>query len=239
MDNTEDEILQMLEEAAKIAYFPKTKKTTVKSNTNSKFGGLPHLNQENEWPICNCCKNPMSFFMQLNLEKLSINYANNKGLLQVFLCTQSDCNAALETYAPFCEGAVIRILNIEKSSAMANLGKHTIATFPERNISKWGMESDYPHPESYDKIGIQLNPETYDILADAEIALEGDKLGGWPSFVQGHQEVYDPEDNTTYEYLFQIDSEDNLPFMFGDGGTAYIYYHPQKPEKLAMFWQCY
>lgn len=239
MDNQSDKILEILENAANIAYFPATQKTATKSSINSKFGGLPHLNEENEWAVCTCCKKPMTFFMQLNLETLPIKYANNKGLLQLFICTQRDCNAASETYAPFSEGVVIRILDILKPSAIANLGENKVATYPELNITRWEMESDYPHSESYHKLGIVLTPENYNIVADKETALQGDKLLGWPCFIQGHQEVFDPEDNTPYEYLFQLDSEDNIPFMFGDGGTAYIYYHPNKPEKLAMFWQAY
>jgi hypothetical protein len=38
--------------------------------------------------------------------------------------------------------------------------------------------------------------------------------------------------------LFQIDSEDNLPYMFGDAGCGHITQCPKHPHRLAFGWAC-
>jgi uncharacterized protein YwqG len=40
------------------------------------------------------------------------------------------------------------------------------------------------------------------------------------------------------EYVFQIDSEDNLPLMWGDMGTAHVTRCPTHREVLALGWAC-
>jgi uncharacterized protein YwqG len=50
------------------------------------------------------------------------------------------------------------------------------------------------------------------------VAAAGDKLGGWPNWMQGVDYPQCTKCNKSLVYLFQIDSEDNLPDMFGDSG---------------------
>lgn len=41
------------------------------------------------------------------------------------------------------------------------------------------------------------------------------------------------------QFIFQIDSGDNIPQMWGDVGAAYLVQCPEHKEKLAFFWQCH
>lgn len=38
--------------------------------------------------------------------------------------------------------------------------------------------------------------------------------------------------------LFQIDSNTNLPYMFGDVGCGILTYCPEHPDVLAFGWDC-
>jgi uncharacterized protein YwqG len=38
--------------------------------------------------------------------------------------------------------------------------------------------------------------------------------------------------------VFQLDSEDNLDFMFGDSGVAHVTQCPQHPDIVALAWAC-
>jgi hypothetical protein len=40
-------------------------------------------------------------------------------------------------------------------------------------------------------------------------------------------------------HVFQIDSEDNLPYMFGDVGCAHITQCPEHKEVVAFGWACH
>ncbi|WP_256381131.1 hypothetical protein [Myxosarcina sp. GI1] len=39
-------------------------------------------------------------------------------------------------------------------------------------------------------------------------------------------------------FIFEFASDDNVPFLWGDGGTGYIVQCPEHKEQVAFFWQC-
>jgi hypothetical protein len=39
-------------------------------------------------------------------------------------------------------------------------------------------------------------------------------------------------------HVFQLDSEDHLPFLFGDAGTGHLTQCPQHHEVVAFGWAC-
>ena len=55
-----------------------------------------------------------------------------------------------------------------------------------------------------------------------EFPHSGEKLGGWPMWVQSVEYPSCPECGAEMTLLFQIDSERNLPYMFGDVGCGHI-----------------
>ncbi|MBD1809388.1 DUF1963 domain-containing protein [Microcoleus sp. FACHB-SPT15] len=80
---------------------------------------------------------------------------------------------------------------------------------------------------------------TSNFLFENNITVTGDKLGGWPEWVQ-YPEY--PDCPTCHQpmkpFVFQIDSEDNLPYMWGDVGVGYLIQCSNHKEQLAFLWQC-
>jgi len=71
-----------------------------------------------------------------------------------------------------------------------------------------------------------------------EWPLEGDKLGGWPRWIQAAAWPLDPVSGTRMDLVFQIDSEKNLPYMFGDAGIGHVTESPDNPDTLGFGWAC-
>jgi uncharacterized protein YwqG len=46
-------------------------------------------------------------------------------------------------------------------------------------------------------------------------------------------------DAAEFEFAFQIDTEDEAHWMWGDSGTAYFARSKRTPNKWAFDWQCY
>lgn len=87
-------------------------------------------------------------------------------------------------------------------------------------------------PES-DGVGRLASP-LYDLAAG------GHKLGGYPNFTQS--DPRGPEDSDLI-LLFQLDSDDALGLMWGDGGTANFFIRPadlaaRDFSRVAMHWDC-
>ncbi len=66
----------------------------------------------------------------------------------------------------------------------------------------------------------------------------GDTLLGWPHWIQGVEYPECPKCKARMEHVFQIDSEKNLPLMWGDMGIAHVTRCPTHREVLALGWAC-
>ena len=62
----------------------------------------------------------------------------------------------------------------------------------------------------------ELDEEYYDLFEN----LDGIKIGGWPTLIQG--EIYWPQPEAQPQYVLQIDSLEESEWSWGDGGVAYI-----------------
>jgi uncharacterized protein YwqG len=75
--------------------------------------------------------------------------------------------------------------------------------------------------------------------AEMMMTLHGDKLFGYPFWVQSVEYPQDSNTGETMQLLFQIDSDDNLPYMFGDMGIGHLTQSPSNAEVLGFGWACY
>ena len=224
----------------KKAYVPVVKvNKNAMHNEASKFGGYPYLRNPKDWPACPNCKENMQLFLQLNLEKLPMKYGNGKGLMQLFYCTnEAKCELSQDNFLPFSPGVVARRVAIKGASATQKPNLKNV--FEEKEILEWETVDDYPSPEEYVELGIHIDRNTVELLEEAEecLPIPGDKLGGWPYWLQYREYIEDENDEESeFTHFFQLDSEDNLPYVFGDGGLAFLMYNPKQEDELALLWQ--
>ncbi|MBD2184184.1 DUF1963 domain-containing protein [Planktothrix sp. FACHB-1355] len=213
--------------------------------TASKFSGKPWLSAGETWPICPNCQKPMQLFLQLNLDQLpkSLKEKFGNGILQMFYCTSTE---------PYCEGdcdagesakiKLLRIVQPEAKSAKIEIPEIE-NLFPAKLIIRWEEIGDSPSWEDVESFfGITPNEENLDILDNyfGWRPEPGDKLAGWPDWIQGSSYPNCPTCNQTMtQFIFQLDSEDNITYMWGDAGRGYLVQCPEHKEKLAFFWQCH
>ena len=232
--------LKILEKFKREAYIPQTKKNENTFSTKSKIGGFPYLRNENDWPKCPNCKKNMQLFLQLNLKDLPKKIGED--IIQLFYCTNNDslCESELEAYLPFSKAVKCRNIKIQGESASTEPVIDEI--FDEKLIVDWTIENDYPHFEEYEKLGIKLNlfDEVYELMEERKIGLplEKDKLFGWPYWIQAEEYPYDRKTGERMDLIFQLDSEDNLPYMFGDSGIGHLTKSPSDKNELAFNWAC-
>ncbi|MBO6516576.1 MAG: DUF1963 domain-containing protein [Bacteroidia bacterium] len=233
--------IQVLQEHKRIAHIPVTKSVPSQFSADSKFGGYPYLRNKEDWPVCPNCSNHMQLFLQLNQEYLPVN--KGKGLVQLFYCTNEEphCEVDLEAYLPFSKGAVCRIVIPEGDSAIVEPRMQEV--FDENKVVAWKTEDDYPMYDEYDDLGIELEfeDEVLELLDQREKCqtVDGDKLLGWPYWVQGPEYPDDRYSSNRMNVLFQLDSEINLPYMFGDSGIGHLSQSVDDKNQLAFGWACY
>jgi hypothetical protein len=85
---------------------------------------------------------------------------------------------------------------------------------------------------------VELPDAVSDRLWTPDIPRAGEKLGGWPAWIQGVECPTCRRCGSTMQYVLQIDSQRNIPILFGDVGTGHVSQCPNDPEELAFAWAC-
>lgn len=207
--------------------------------TDSKFAGVPFLLKEEDTPLCSNCKNPLQLFVQLDLNNLPVGNKFGRGLLQLFYCTNEEplCEVECEAFFPFAESTLIRII---KPGDLKRQYQNTFysGNFPPKKIIGWKGIVDYPNREEGESLGIELSDEEWEELYEENYPIVGEKLDGFPMWIQGVEYPTCPVCDERMRLVFQIDSEGNLPYMFGDVGCAHLTQCETHKEQLAFGWAC-
>ncbi|WP_428266753.1 DUF1963 domain-containing protein [Haliangium sp.] len=203
----------------------------------SKFAGTCVVPAGEDWPRCPNCGRPMQLFVQLAAADLPTAAPGfGDGVLQLFYCTTRApmCEVQCEAYAPFAASVLARVVDPGTGVAPATAPDHPP---PPRRIVGWTAVDDYPCWEELESSGITLDDAEIEELGET-YPRPGDKLWGWPAWVQSVEYPACSKCGRAMRYLLQIDSEDNLPYMFGDAGTGHLSQCHEHPEVMSFHWAC-
>lgn len=221
------------------AWLPKTREGDC-SRAGSKFSGLAFIPVGDKWPRCGNCERPMQLFLQLNANDVpdEAHSLFSNGILQLFYCTSSDpqCDVDCEAFFPFSKAHLARIVEAETPGDLSE--SPVDEPFPARSIVGWSSVIDVPDWEESESLGVELADDEADALADTSTPAAGEKLGGWPMWVQGIEYPNCPKCSEPMEFLFQIDSDRNIPFLLGDAGIGHVTRCRTHPEILTFGWAC-
>jgi hypothetical protein len=184
------------------------------------------------------------------------------GVLQVFYCTR--CDAEIEGWAPFSQAHVVRV--VPPDDLVLPPTDPRTRTLPPAAITGWEAFEDLPHPTEHAELGLDLDydfqkktiavrcpsigltidgldleaqdEDGHELAEAISAAAAGDKLGGWPYWIQGLEYPSCSRCAARMALVFQLDSNDNLDFMFGDAGVAHVTQCPQHPDVVALAWAC-
>ncbi|QDU19051.1 DUF1963 domain-containing protein [Urbifossiella limnaea] len=227
--------------------------------TASKFCGTPWTGPDAPWPDCGLCRRPLQPFLQLDLDDLpdELGRPFGTGLLQLFYCTREECQGA-GGWAPFADD-LSRVRVVHPGGGGPATPAPEAPAFPAKRIVGWTRLDDLPGPQDHDDNGLTY---TYDFKAGTlrfecpEVGLDhtgpinacpaeqiataapGDKLGGWPYWVQGAEYPACPRCARRMALVFQLDSEGHVPFMFGDAGCGHVTQCPEHKDVVAFGWAC-
>lgn len=235
------EVLEKLSEYKRTAWVPETIEGDG-SPTDTKFAGAPWLHPDEPWPPCGNCGKPMQLFVQINLDDLphDAHGRYGTGLIQLFYCINEDpqCDMETEANVPFAGSVVARRVQPTGPIQTRNVPQ-TASAFPPRLVTGWVAVDDYPIPWESRQLSRMLTDDEFDEIMGAGYPHEGDKLAGWPYWVQNPEYPNCPLCETSMHYVFQIGSEDNLPIMFGDDGIGHLTQCPEHHNVLAFAWACH
>jgi uncharacterized protein YwqG len=214
--------------------------------TKSKFSGIPYVQKDEEFPKCKICKISLELFVQLNLQELPKELGiTNKGLMQFFLCPNclemSPGSNGNIRHPLIMNGVSSKTRIIENFNIEPNKDINHNSLFPEKTIVNWkNIGYEYPdyledyqekHPELIFEMGKVPNEWTYENFG-------GDKIGGYPSFCQFPMYPECKECGNPMKHIIQIASDYNIPYNFGDGGIAHIYFCEKQIENIGFHWDC-
>lgn len=213
----------------------------------SRYSGLPLLRDGEAWPTCGDCKRPLQLFLQLDLATIPAaaqeQLGTSTGILQFFYCTHAAGNE--DEWEPFSKAHLVRIL---PGSADQYRIADAVPEWPQKPaylaaqaITGWTQFEDFPNPEEEDELGMpEMSDDEYDAyyMSEPYLNAEGDKLGGWPNWVQDAEYPECPQCGKQMKMLYQLGSNAVLRWMWGDAGIGHITQCEAHPDVLAFGWAC-
>ena len=190
--------------------------------------------------MCPNCRRPIPLLTQLAIAELPEEVRPiGDGLFQLFYCNQvpddgdTPCDVDLGGWAAFSAAHAVRIVTDSEGETSVEGVAH-----PGRRVVSWSPSLESPNGEELRWLGIEISDEQWDGLGDAGIPRSGEKVGGWPLWIQGVEYPDCPRCGEQMAFVMQIDSEQNVPVMFGDVGIGHVTQCRSHPEVLAFGWAC-
>jgi uncharacterized protein YwqG len=229
--------------------------------TGSKFCGTPWIGKDVPWPDCGHCHKPLRLFLQLDLGDLPAELGRpfGTGLLQLFYCTRDECQG-YGGWGPFADDlSRVRVVHPTGTGPKTSVPRQD-GSFPPKRIVGWKRFTDLPKPEEHRELGLKYVYDhkagtvrlecdelgvVFENIRDSYLAENiansepGDKLAGWPAWVQSVEYPHCPRCGRRMAHVLQVDSEDNVPFMFGDAGCGHVTQCPAHQEVVAFAWACH
>ncbi len=220
-------------------WFPTIREGDCARN-GSKFSGIAFIPSGESWPTCGNCAKPMQLFLQLNAADVpaEAKHLLADGILQLFYCTNTEplCEVDADAFFGFSKAHLARVIPDGDHETLTT--SPVDGAYPAKSIIDWSSQTDVPNWEEAAQLGVDLSDEESDELADTTIPEIGEKLGGWPAWIQGVEYPLCPRCNQPMHFLFQLDSDQNLPHWFGDMGIGHITQCENHPEVLTFGWAC-
>jgi uncharacterized protein YwqG len=240
--DTPQGIADKVKAQVKKCWIPQVEETEDVSKVESKFGGIPALKEGELWPPCPNCSKDLTLFLQLNLAELPApiqSSLGSKGVFQAFLCCTTECDGCIEDGET--TGRVLRVwdhTSCKLATGVVNRGAVPLAA---KCINAWKSLDDYPGYEDCQDAGLDLDDDECDALQDMQAS--GDKLGGWPTWVQSAEWANCSHCGKKMVHLFQIESEAAVDYMWGDAGNCHIQMCPNldchsKGGSFDLDWAC-
>jgi uncharacterized protein YwqG len=207
----------------------------------SRFSGLPFLLEGESWPVCGNCGKELQLYLQLDLKTIppaaQERIGLRAGILQLFYCT-GDCG--VDGWEPFSKEHLQRVIPPDATAALAPAVPASLQTyFPTKIITGWSEFEDFPSPEEEAALP-EMSDDDYDTyyVSEPYLNADGDKLCGWPNWIQGEEYPDCPECGRKMQMVFQLDSWPEAHWMWGDAGVGHITQCPEHRSLLAFGWAC-
>jgi ankyrin repeat protein len=213
---------------------------------DSKRGGLPGLLEGERWP-CTPSGQPMAFVLQLDLDEVRAarGLELGSGVLQLFYSVEES------PWGPFSPEGLVRIVPKQALRAPgevpAKLGRepsrYSSGLLPERPLRVQEAASrcaeDFPFREAgtkkWHRYALDL-PVDSDALA--RLCRDGNKVGGYPKWIQDPEYPADPKTGRELSrLLLQLEPDPVGELTWGDNGYLYVLQCPEEPTLVTFVMQ--
>jgi len=225
-DDYENLIKPLLRDTAKLIL--KRSEKLEDTQLKSHFGGQPYFEKGEKWPVTKD-KRPLDFVFQFFNTSNNILPENIK-LIQFYYdfdespWSTKDDGWLVKVYEKLEKDNIIIIENPDpyKTQRYCEIQYENIKTLPHEQDLEFFSEA----AEMF-TLMINVKSPYYKVAEKLKAAHSmQSQIGGYPDWLQGGRY---PEDKD-FILLFQLDSEDEAGFMWGDCGLIYVFYNPKTKE---------
>ena len=207
----------------------------------SRYGGAPWLADGEAWPQCPMCKRPMQLFIQLASADVpeAARELVGDGHVQLFYCAWRDtlCATGSDAWEPFATTVVARRVLPSGEGYVPPTPAFEPSVHATRIVG-WDEQADYPDLYELKPLGVELDDDEHDRSGDvADLNDPGDKLGGWPSWIQFEAAPQCPRCARRMRLVFQLGTASHLRLNYGGAAIGYLTRCEDHADVLAFSWQ--
>ena len=179
---TEEDAERILEQCGRLCALPDLRVAGGAPGA-SRLGGYPSLEDPSAWPRCGLCREPMTFLAELVASELSglLEPLPFEGRLQIFACPNCD------RPEHFTSGRCVRQIGLDAvvATTLPDEGPHwSRFMIPKRSIVGWRVARDTPDIDEVNQLCDHDIEEASELLAERGHRHRGEKVSGWPSWIQ-------------------------------------------------------
>ena len=195
----------------------------------TKFGGLPYLLQDEQWPICSRCRRPMSFVFQANFGDIPGTFRlGDYDLLTFYYCLNCCPRSSEEA-----KGYRLQLYRTAPGDALqlAHFAlRRDEVSEPRECAIAFRLIEDLPPAETV----VTILGTDERVLREYERYVErlrggnlcASKIGGYPYWIQVEPTLR-CRCGVAMRFLAQIESEIEANLLWGDNGLLYLFHCPQ------------
>lgn len=209
----------------------------------SKFGGVPYIQQGEDWPVCTGCQAPLSFICQMDLKETALRIRTGTGFFTLFYCWECAPWGAVDEEPGRW---ILRLYPGADPALMARVRPPDTVTVTRPCGIRVVIAASYPswvtllkiRPDAEHLFAQEQEAVLADIYEDEVEQLVGEqdyysRVGGYPEWIQ------DDETPEGMILLAQIESEEDADISWGDAGCAYLFLSPDASHTTRLIVQCH
>lgn len=224
---------------ARPVWLPETEEAEVADWGNGSYYGGGSWYENQPWPVCKGCSQPLTQLLQIDLGQLpaGLDGLPSEGLVKLYLCNRS-CSTQMPGLN--AQEGFYHFVYVPAADKSRLTGRSEGADLALQLITGWEpVRAELPdvREKVSEKTALGLTETEQYVWLQHLAPRTGDKLGGRPHWLRDAATPECRDCQQSLSMLYQIDGETRHGLSLGEEGLGHVWLCAEHPEHVIFTWQ--